>query len=524
MGDTIRLETVASGSLEDKAPVDVLLKDPHKYTIHMGRFDLPGVCPPLRHATCKHNERVAIHNRVLKKVPQMTPAGYKMGQRVVRHLSQLQLPLEDEETFLSRYSGAKRKRYAQALDENRVLGTPPWMGKITMFVKNESLDPRKKTNPDPRAIQFRDANYAAELASYLKPIEHLIYNTRLYGKNYGVGRVIGKGLNMGQRAKLIERKFNNLPNCVVVSIDAKRFDLHVNEQLLNLEHAYYLKFNNDPRFRELLRMQLVNKARTRSGLRYTVKGGRMSGDMNTGLGNCVISLIMFKALVQKLQLPMDLLVDGDDALLFISRENLEKLESIIVPHYLEFGMEMAVEEVAYEMEQINWCQTRPVLVQGKWIMIRDPRRTLANVLVSKKWQPHRQRDYMSAIALCEMSLNRGVPVLQTMSQALWRNGSGTPNILDEERKEAVFGRVLNFHSWEQLVKRGMDSQVVSMETRLSFERAFGITVQEQISWEQYLDQWQCGFGLPEIVDDYWDVVKWEPTTNAPSGYFQAYEH
>jgi len=515
---TIDLAKELNGHITEKLYTDEL-KDPHKYTIHMDKFDLPGVCPPLRHATCKHNERVALCNRVLKRVPSMTVAGEKMGWKVVRDLRQLHLPLEDSETFLSRYSGAKRARYAKAILENEVFGYPPWMGKITMFVKNESFNPQKKRNPDPRAIQFRDANYAAALAEYLKPIEHEIYNTRLYGKNFGVGRVIGKGLNMHDRARLIVRKFNNIERCVVVSIDAKRFDLHVNKKLLELEQAYYLKFNNDPKFRELLQRQLRNKGATRSGFSYTVEGGRMSGDMNTGLGNCVISLIMFKALVTQLGKQMDLLVDGDDALLFISADNLHLLQTLLVPHYLQFGMEIEVAEIAYTIEEINWCQTRPIHIDGHWIMIRDPIRVLSNVLVSKKWQPHRQRDYMGAIALCEMALNRGVPVLQEMSMALWRNSSQNPNANEMERKEALLSRVLNFNSWDGLCKRGMDPTPVTIESRLSFERGFGVTIMEQLSWERYLSQWSCPFGQPELLDDYWDVKAWCSTTMAPPGYF-----
>jgi len=449
----------------------------------MGRFDLPGVWRPLRHATCSCNERVAIVNRVLKSVPQMTDAGWKMGRRIVRDLEQLHLPLEEPETFLSRYSGAKRARYSKAIEQNTLYGLPPWAGKITMFVKNESICYFNKINPDPRAIQFRDANYSARLAQYLKPVEHEIYGTTLYGKHYGVGRVIAKGLNMRQRAKLIKRKFENLEDCVVVSIDGKRFDLHVNADLLRLEHAYYMKFQTDPEFARLLAMQIKNCCSTRSGFKYQITGGRMSGDMNTGLGNCVISLIMWKALVKKLSVlaaadfKMDLLVDGDDALLFVSKKYLPLLQDHLKNHYLQFGMEMEIAEVAESLEEIDWCQTRPVLVQGKWTMIRNPQRTLSNVLVSKKWQAHRQRDYMAAIALCEMSLNRGVPVLQAMSMSLWRNSSQSPNVLDSEKREALFSRVLNFNTWDSLVARGMQPQSISIETRLSFQKAFGITVQ-----------------------------------------------
>jgi len=485
----------------------------------MGHFDLPGVYRPLRHATCPHNEEVAIVNRVLKKVPSMTDRGRQMGWSVVRKLPQYHSDLETPEQFLARYSGMKRMRYSKAIEQNAALGLPPWTGKLTMFVKNESLRPSKKVNPDPRAIQFRDANFSAELAFYLKPIEHEIYRTVLHGKHYGVGRVIGKGLNMKKRAALIKRKFDQFEECAVVSIDAKRFDLHVNTDLLQMEHAYYLKFNNDPEFARLLRQQLINVVTTRSGFKYTVFGGRMSGDMNTGLGNCVISLLMFKALVKKLGFKMDLLVDGDDALLFVERQNLNTLSSAIYPHYFEFGMEMEIADVAYTMEDIDWCQTKPVLMGETWMMVRDPVRTLSHVLVSKKWQPHRQRDYMAAIALCEMSLNRGVPVLQAMSEALWRNSSQNPTVLDSERKEALFSRVLSFNSWEGLVHKGINPSPISASTRLSFQAAFGIDVSEQMAWELYLTQWNCTFGEPQKVDDYWNVRDWNAQPEAPVGYF-----
>jgi len=442
-----------------------------------------------------------------------------MGWSVVRNLPQTHTHLETPEKFLARYSGTKRLRYQKAIEQNAMLGLPPWTGKLTMFVKNESINPRKKTNPDPRAIQFRDANFSAELALFLKPIEHEIYRTVLRGKYYGVGRVIGKGLNMRQRAQLIKRKMNNFHDCAVVSIDAKRFDLHVSEELLKMEHAYYIKFNSDPEFARLLRMQLHNFASTRSGWAYDLKGGRMSGDMNTGLGNCVISLIMFKALVNKLKVKMDLLVDGDDALLFIERRDLSRLSQVLVPHYLEFGMEMEVADIAFTMEDVDWCQTRPIYVDGHYTMVRNPVRTLSHVLVSKKWQPHRQRDYMASIALCEQSLNRGVPVLQAMSRALWRNSSQNANALDSERREALFSRVLAFSSWETIVKEGFKEVPVSQASRLSFERAFNISVSEQVAWEHYLDQWVCKFGVAQRVDDYWDQRTWSATPHAPLGFY-----
>lgn len=446
-------------------------------------------------------------------------AGREMGRRIVKSLPQHELAPESPDDFLARYSGTKRLRYANALDYVSQYGLPPWSGKITMFVKNESFHFLKKRNPDPRAIQFRDPTYSAQLALHLKPIEHEIYRTKLYGKYYGVGRVIGKGLNMDQRAKLIARKFANIDNCVVVSIDAKRFDLHVSRDLLELEHAYYMKFSTNREFRRLLAKQLRNRCSTRSGYSYTLEGGRMSGDMNTGLGNCVISLIMFKALAKKLRVRMDVLIDGDDTLIFISSTDLAKLVEALESHYLAFGMEMEIAEVATTLEDVDWCQTRPVRMPYGYRMIREPKRTLSNVLVSKKWQPHRQQDYMAAIAMCEMALNRGVPILQEMAMAMWRNSSQTPNLIDSERKEALFSRVLSFQSWDKLVARGMDPRPITQETRESFQKAFGISASEQISWEQYLSEWKCAFGPPIPVESVWDPTSWCPTSDAPIGYY-----
>jgi len=487
-------------------------------------FQLVGahvIQPPLRHdTTSSHNERAAIVNRVLKTVPDMTVAGEKMARAITRDLKQLEISPETAETFLSRYGGNKRLRYERALEENAIFGMPHWAGKITMFVKNENLDPIAKRNPDPRAIQFRDPNFSAELALYLKPIEHLIYRMKCYGKNAGVGRVIAKGLNPTQRANLINRKLVNLgPGACCVSIDGSRFDLHVNRKLLEAEHRFYLKYNDDPKFAELLKKQLHNCGSTRSGFKYELEGGRMSGDMNTGLGNCVISYIMFKSLAKRMDVPMDLLVDGDDALIFISEEHLVSLNSILAFHYLQFGMEMKMEEVAYRPEEIFWCQTRPIQISGDtWKMVRDPLRVLRTILVSKKWQLHRQKNYMASLALCEMSQNRGVPLLQAMAMALWRNSSQNPDLCDSELREAVIGRALAMSSWDEIKRKGMVPLEITAESRISFQRAYGIDISTQILWEESLGHWECEFGEPKLATQVCNVAEWTYTHDTPMGY------
>lgn len=62
-------------------------------------------------------------------------------------------------------------------------------------------------------------------------------------------------------------------------------------QALKWEHSIYNAMFRSDELAELLGWQLTNKgfARTTDGLiKYEVKGCRMSGDMNTALGNCMI--------------------------------------------------------------------------------------------------------------------------------------------------------------------------------------------------------------------------------------------
>lgn len=491
-------------------------------TIIMGMFQIPGLWLPIRYHDCSHNQLVSVHNRVLKDVPQMTSRGQRALKRALHTLrrSTEATGEEDLDHFLNRYSGLKRKRYEQAAQELELYGLMPRDYRCTTFVKCENVCPPKKIQPDPRAIQFRSAKFNVAISKYLKPIEEKIYQLRLYGKYFGKLPVIAKGFNSSERAKIIQAKMQRFARPCVVSIDGKRFDLHVNRKLLRFEQKFYKMFNSNPEFMRLLKEQLRNKCSTRRGLSYETDGGRMSGDMNTGLGNCVVSVEMFVAyVVEILQEDADMFVDGDDLLIFIDESSLEKLQATLIDAYLQFGMEMEVEEVAREMEEINWCQTRPVMVDGAYRMVRDPLRVMSHVLVGKKWQKGRQYDLMSAIALCEMALNRGVPVLQEMAMALWRNGNQAVRKLWEvEMKDPIFWRAQAEASWDQIVRRGPDPREITYSARMSFAHAFGISPEQQGDWERYLMTWTCQFGKPREIAPVLDQFTWTYTTEAPLGY------
>jgi hypothetical protein len=231
-------------------------------------------------------------------------------------------------------------------------------------------------------------------------------------------------LNQRERALLIDRKMAEVPDCAVVGIDMKRFDSHVSVEQLRIEHSVYLSCLPDPRFQTLLAWQCRNRGTTMNGLRYGLEGGRMSGDMNTALGNCVLMIIMCKALMKSLGITnWDLACDGDDTLLFVPNGEVDNLRTNGPQCFLEFGHEVKFESLAYELEEVLHCQSRPVLTgDGSYSMIRNPSKTLSNALTAFRHfhEPKGGMKVMKSIAQCELVLNRGVPVLQSYAENLLR--------------------------------------------------------------------------------------------------------
>jgi hypothetical protein len=318
------------------------------------------------------------------------------------------------------------------------------------------------------------------MASFLKPIEHALYHLKGDRKDGGRRtRLIVKGLNQKERAQLIDQKMAEVPDCAVIGIDMKRFDSHVSVEQLRIEHSVYLRCLPDPRFQRLLAWQLRNRGATTNGMRYGLVGGRMSGDMNTALGNCVLMILMCKALMKKLKIPIwDIACDGDDTLLFVPNSEVGNIRGNGPKEFLEFGHEVKFESLAYEMEEVLHCQSRPILTANGYMMIRNPSKTLSNCLTAFRHfhEPRGGMKVMKSIAQCELVLNRGVPVLQTYAENLLR-------VL----KEVAFAKLppdSTLHRRATLeaganwsTTRGIP---ITSEARISFEKAWGWPLEAQL--------------------------------------------
>jgi hypothetical protein len=379
-----------------------------------------------------------------------------------------------------------------------------------MFVKREKMNPKAKRNPDPRAIQFRDPRYCVELARYLKPIEHHLYRVEGDGSYYPASRMVGKGLNQVERAMLLREKMSRFRDPVVISLDASRFDKHVSRPLLEIEHSVYLYCNRAVRFAQLLHMQLKNFVKSDSGMIYVCEGRRMSGDMNTALGNCILMLIMVGAFMSEIGCQWDILDDGDDCLVIVDRCSRARVLAECAPAFLSFGMTIKVEAVVDHIEDVEWCQSKPVeYAPQKFKFVRDWTKVVSQDLVGTKWlgASHCRPRLLQTIGLCELILNMGVPILQEYSIALIRNAHGAqPLGLDQsplwhrvKHEARLFGR-------KHLTK--LAPQPITDEARLSFQRAFGVSVTDQLLIESSLKSWTFPCVGDKHFEHHFDVQLW----------------
>ena len=484
----------------------------------------------MAHSNCSCNQRRAAVNRVLGLTPKPTDKGLRRLRQTAKRIKYL-LPKTRTAPWgemAKCYSGAKRAKYERAAAKRLMTGDMRKYSNVRLFVKFELKDPldqdgvSKKPNPDPRAIQFRAAEYCVDIARFLKPMEHFLYELKGNGKILPPGRVIGKGLSQRGRACLLAKKWQRFVSPIAVIIDASRFDKHVSRELLQLEHSIYEWMNSDPHFAKLLREQLKNTVYGSHGFKYRTNGRRMSGDMNTALGNCVIMVIMVATVLGKYA-KWDMIDDGDDCVLLIERSDYDDLMDRIEDEFLEFGFKIKVESVADELEHVDWCQSRPVQVdEGDYQFVRNYRKVFSNTLggtkfncVSEKFR----RRHVATIGKAELILNLGVPVLQEYALALIRNAGADPMVLTQD--QGLFYRV----KYELRERDGkwvdkINPKPIKDSARLSFWRAYGVTPMAQRRMEERLKTWTFQF-TGDVEQPYSRDGEWRgiplPFELSPSG-------
>lgn len=342
----------------------------------------------------------------------------------------------------------------------------------------------KSKVPVPRLISPRSMRFNIKLGCYTVAAEHEIYDNIgvMFGK-----QCITKGLSFEGKAALLRDMWDEMSDPVYVGADASRFDQHTGSHALGLEHEVLRShFPGDWELDVLLRQQHRNRLRgfTKNGqCRADLGAMRMSGDMNTSLGNCIISAAMVWMRLQELGIAAYAVVDGDDSGVIMERRDLARYLDGAEAWFLRHGYTMVLEAPVDVFEQIEFCQTRPVWVGERWTMVRNYERCINNDYAGyqKAGDPAYWLGLMHAIASCGLSLCSGVPVLQAFYAWGLRHGKVGG------RRAHYMEMQLGGWTWmmKGCPKKGIS--VISDDTRESFRRAYGIDAQAQVALERKFD-------------------------------------
>ncbi len=408
-------------------------------------------------------------------------------KRVVKATGRTFHPVTPEE-FADSYQGRKRTLYASYIDDYVATGVRVIHAVFNTFMKVEKVP----YNKSPRTIQPRHPVFNIGLGRYLKHSEKPIF--RAISKVFKQKYVVFKGLNSVEMGTELRELWDGFVDPVAIGIDASRFDASVDAGLLEHEHSLYNSLFHDKELARILRMQVDNRgvARCFDGtVRYKVRGGRGSGDMNTSLGNSYIMCAIIWSWLQKCGVRAKLVNNGDDCVVLLDRSCVQQFSDGFSDYALELGFTMVVERPVDVFEHIEFCQTHPVYDGECWRMVRNfnSAREKDSMCLFPLDTVGAMESWLYAVGECGLALTAGMPVYQEMYSAFMRCGKPS------KMKDAVF-----MQGGRMMLARGMECKrkPVTADARASFFEAFGITPDEQTALEDYYNRWKITHKIVDV--------------------------
>jgi len=454
------------------------------------------------HAQCWCTERASLERRVFVDAV-WTHAGRRQMRITQRRFGEIfktwDLDVLDVDEAVLALSKAKRRRYIEAAESLKSVPVERRDAKVAMFVKADKLNGVGLEEKKPRAIQGRSPRYNLALARYLKPIEHALMGWK--GPKRGVERtrLFAKGLNSRQRASLIIRKTQAFRRPRVVSVDASSFDASVASWHLELVHGLYLRMTRDPEFERLLTWQIRNFGRTQNGHSYKIVGNRMSGDVDTGIGNSILNAMVFTTVLRVAGVrKWDMLCDGDDALLFVEDGQLDFHRCCEIA--LTIGFRLTGEEavICDNFYDIEFCRSRPVWTPQGYTMCRIPSRAVSCFGCSHRyahWSIAKYKTFLAGCGVCELTSGYDLPMISHLAYAA---ANLTTDRFYGEDERYVAGQRVTDQLLESTVQN-MREPRVHPRTRAEVAEAFGVSVDEQLAYEDTVQRRIANLDNAEVM-------------------------
>jgi hypothetical protein len=264
-------------------------------------------------------------------------------------------------------------------------------------------------------IQARNITFNIEYGRYIKPIEDCI------GKRVQ----IGKGTNNEIASKIykLSKIYKYYTEC-----DHTTFDAHVTTEMLRLTHTFYQAcYKHDKCLRQLSNKTINNNCKTRDNIKYRVRGTRMSGDVDTSLGNSLINYAILKEVVSRLVGKCEVIVNGDDSIIFTKKP----IDTRLLSEELKiFNMESKVQESSANIHTVEFCRQKLVINSvGVPTLMINPKRLIDIYGMTYKQQSD-YLEYLRQVCVCNIAINVTNPLAQYWS-VIYKEAFDEPLVLAE---------------------------------------------------------------------------------------------
>lgn len=412
------------------------------------------------HGNCQCCELAALHNRHLidrSDIPFDFAYFAKCASFAEQSINLQAVSPLTFKAFVDQYTGRKKKAYWKAAQDVKELGYDSTWARVSMFVKADKYCADEVMSKPPRAIQFRNPRFNLLVGVWLKPLEEQVYELQVNGMP-----AIAKTMTPDVKAETLKAMWEGLDDPIAILADHSKFDSCNRVEHLKRLHGIYLQFCNSSHLRWLLSQTLVNRGRTNTGLRYRVRGTRMSGDYDTALGNTLLNYLVLKSWLGKLH--GYLLIDGDDSVIMLNRRDLPKLD---FSHFGKMGFKTTT-EIVEELHLVEFCRSK--VLPGAVHMARNWRRALSNYAATIHYYPFRvMHRYVKGIALGDLIASRGVPILQRVAQELSQLPGQPIHDPDSEWKRRIMGDA--------------SPEYISPNDRIDYSDQWSVSVSEQLAFE-----------------------------------------
>jgi hypothetical protein len=214
--------------------------------------------------------------------------------------------------------------------------------------------------------------------------------------------------------------------------------------------------------------------------------------------------------LERYGVPFDILADGDNALIFLEVSDYPVVSARFEADVLgDSGFEMTLERPVRLLEEIRFGRSAPVNLGGDqgWLMVRELVNVLSGAFSSHVHlrQPAFMPEWLTGVAQCELSLALGVPMLQA-----W-----VLQVLDtvDYRGNVRCGHYRDYLTQGAWFARRDQSRDVTEVARDSFNRAFGVTPEQQVLFEE-----TCGLHVrKQWATTFATVPQFSDANNCPPG-------